>query len=181
MLELSDWDSFYVIVGTSAGALIGLQFVVMTLIAERPPQRAAEAGAAFATPTIINFSVTLFLTAMLRAPWYDITPVIILLGLTGLCGIIYFILVGRKMKIQTSYRPVFVDWFFRIFLPMTAYLVLMLSAFTAGLYLRETLFGIAASALLLLFTGINNAWDNVAYHVLVNQNNSKDGQHERKD
>ena len=36
MSELSEWDSFYVIVGGAAGALIGLQFVVMTLIAERP-------------------------------------------------------------------------------------------------------------------------------------------------
>ena len=36
MSELIDWNSFYVIVGSSAGALIGLQFVVLTLIAERP-------------------------------------------------------------------------------------------------------------------------------------------------
>lgn len=40
----------YVIVGSSAGALIGLQFVVMMLIAERPVLRAGEAGAAFGTP-----------------------------------------------------------------------------------------------------------------------------------
>ncbi len=46
MSELTEWNSFYVIVGSSAGALIGLQFVVLALIAERPPLRAAEAGAA---------------------------------------------------------------------------------------------------------------------------------------
>ena len=34
MSPLDQWDNFYMIVGTSAGALIGLQFVVMTLIAE---------------------------------------------------------------------------------------------------------------------------------------------------
>jgi hypothetical protein len=34
--EFAEWDSFYVIVGSAAGALIGLQFVVLTLIAERP-------------------------------------------------------------------------------------------------------------------------------------------------
>ena len=32
MAELAGWANFYVIVGSSAGALIGLQFVVMTLI-----------------------------------------------------------------------------------------------------------------------------------------------------
>jgi hypothetical protein len=33
MTALGGWGNFYVIVGSSAGALIGLQFVVMTLIA----------------------------------------------------------------------------------------------------------------------------------------------------
>jgi len=32
MTALSGWENFYVIVGSSAGALIGLQFVVITLI-----------------------------------------------------------------------------------------------------------------------------------------------------
>jgi len=54
MPELAEWESVYMIVGSAAGALIGLQFVVMTLIAERPPLRAAEAGAVFATPTIAH-------------------------------------------------------------------------------------------------------------------------------
>ena len=59
MSELTEWNSFYVIVGSSAGALIGLQFVVLTLIAERPALRAAEAGAAFATPSVVHFGVVL--------------------------------------------------------------------------------------------------------------------------
>jgi len=36
MSEFGKWDSFYVIAGSAAGALIGLQFVVMALIAVRP-------------------------------------------------------------------------------------------------------------------------------------------------
>ena len=36
MTALSGWENFYVIVGSSAGALIGLQFVVITLIADMP-------------------------------------------------------------------------------------------------------------------------------------------------
>src|SRR5256885_6087757 len=65
MAELAEWESFYVIVGSAAGALIGLQFVVMTLLAENPPQRVAEAGAAFASPTIVHFSAALLLSALL--------------------------------------------------------------------------------------------------------------------
>jgi hypothetical protein len=66
MTALERWDSFYVIVGSSAGALIGLQFVVMTLIAERPvATKDAQAGAAFATPNVLHFGVVLFLTLVL--------------------------------------------------------------------------------------------------------------------
>jgi hypothetical protein len=74
MSALAAWDSFYVIVGSAAGALIGLQFVVMTLVAARPSLRAAEAGAAFTTPTIIHFSTALLLSALLRVPWQSIIP-----------------------------------------------------------------------------------------------------------
>src|SRR5713101_5680571 len=83
MSEFAEWDSFYVIVGSAAGALIGLQFVVLTLIAERPPLRAAEAGAAFATPTIVHFGTALLLSAVLRAPWQAVAPVAALWGVVG--------------------------------------------------------------------------------------------------
>ena len=37
---LIPWDNFYVIVGSSAAALTGLQFVVITLVAETRKQTA---------------------------------------------------------------------------------------------------------------------------------------------
>ena len=43
--EFAEWETFYVIVGASAGALIGLQFVVLTLIAEGPSIRGAAEAA----------------------------------------------------------------------------------------------------------------------------------------
>ena len=39
MTALNGWENFYVIVGSSAGALIGLQFVVITLISEMATAR----------------------------------------------------------------------------------------------------------------------------------------------
>src|SRR5262245_59405514 len=112
MSELAKWDSFYVIVGSAAGALIGLQFVVITLIAERPPLRAAEAGAAFATPTIMHFCATLFLSALLRAPWETVIPAAALWGVLGFSGLVYSIIVARRMRKQSVYQPEFEDWLF---------------------------------------------------------------------
>ena len=82
MSELAKWDSFYVIVGSAAGTLTGLQFVVITLFAQRPALlRTAKTGSAFATPTIIHFGTALLLSAVLRVPWRSIIPPAAILGL----------------------------------------------------------------------------------------------------
>ena len=167
MSELAGWGSFYSIVGSAAGALIGLQFVVIALVAERPPLRAAEAGAAFATPTIVHFGAALLLSALLRAPWRAITPAAVLWGLTGFCGAAYALIVARRMRRQTAYRPVLEDWFFHVLIPFAAYAVLAGSACVSSSHPRGALFSVGASALLLLFIGIYNAWDAVTYHLLT--------------
>ena len=166
MSELAPWDSFYVIVGSAAGALVGLQFVVMTLIAEKPP-RAPEAGAAFATPTVMHFSSVLLLSALLRAPWASITLVAMLWGLLGVAGTTYSIIVGLRVRRQTYYRPVLEDWSFHVLLPLAAYAMLALCAVAAVFHERGALFGVGAASLLLLFSGIHNAWDTVAYYVFA--------------
>lgn len=165
MSELAGWDSFYVIVGSAAGALIGLQFVVVTLIADRPPLRVAEAGAAFATPTIVYFGTALFLSALLQAPWQTITVAAVLWGLMGLGGVAYTLIVARRVRRQTVYQPEFEDWLFHLALPLAAYAILSFTAFAAFSHTRDALFGVGAAALLLLFIGIHNAWDSIAYHV----------------
>jgi hypothetical protein len=177
MPELAQWDGFYVIVGSAAGALIGLQFVVLTLIAERPPAGAAEAGAAFGSPTVVHFGVVLFLSALLHAPWHAITISAILWGIMGFGGVVYTVIVIRRMRKQTAYKPIFEDWLFHVALPVAAYAVLALSSFAACSHTRGALFGVGGAALLLLFIGIHNAWDNVAYHVLVNIAGAKTERH----
>ena len=74
---------------------------------------------------------------------------------------------GRRMRKQAAYEPEFEDWLFHVVLPLAAYAILALSSFAAPSHTREALFGVGGAALLLLFTGIHNAWDSVAYHVLV--------------
>ena len=174
MSELSEWDSFYVIVGSAAGALIGLQFVVMTLIAERPPPGAKEGAAAFATPTIVHFSTVFFVSAILRAPWHAITPLAGLWGLAGVGGAWYTLIVARRMRSQSTYQPEFEDWLFHCLPPLAAYAGIAAIALAAASHLREALFGVGAAMLLLLFSAIHNSWDAVAYHVLVNLRSDKD-------
>jgi len=168
MTALTGWQNFYVIVGSSAGALIGLQFVVLTLIVHIPMgAEGAQAGHAFATPTIVHFGAVLLLAGILCAPWHGIAPAAVLWGLMGLIGLVYAAIVVRRMRRQTAYKPEFEDWLFHALLPFAAYAALALSAFAARSHAYDALFAVAASALLLLFIGIHNAWDAITYHVFV--------------
>ena len=168
MTILDGWENFYVIVGSSAGALIGLQFVVITLIAARPIARVdALAGGAFATPSVVHFGVVLLLSAIASAPWKEIIAVAVLWGSVGVCGVVYVVVVARRMRVQSAYRPVFEDWLFHVLLPFAAYAILAISAYAAHSHAHPALFLVGAAVLLLLFIGIHNAWDAVTYHVFV--------------
>jgi len=163
-----EWESFYVIVGAAAGALVGVQFVVMTLIAENPPPRVHESGPAFATSTIVHFSAALLLSALVRVPWQSVAPIATLWGITGFAGIVYSVVVARRMRRQTSYQADLEDRFYFLLVPAAAYAILLVSALVARAHTEEALMGVAAAALVLLFVGIHNAWDAIAYHVFVN-------------
>jgi len=177
MNPLAGWENFYVIVGSSAGALIGLQFVVITLIANRPIVGAGpgSGASAFATPTVVHFGSVLLLSAVGCVPWQSMIGATIVWGLIGLVGVVYEFTVVSLMRNQTAYRPVFEDWLFHGLLPLVAYATLGIAAACSHLHPEDTLFGmallelalfgVAAAALLLLFVGIHNAWDAVTYHL----------------
>jgi len=168
MSALDGWENFYVIVGSSGGALIGLQFVVVTLVADLPLTGATpQAVNAFTTPSVVHFGVVLFLSAIVSAPWEGMKVVAILWGLFGVGGIIYSLIVTRRMRAQTAYEPVFEDWLFHCLLPLAAYAALVVSAGVVHMYERPALFLVAGAVLLLLFIGIHNAWDIVSYHLFV--------------
>ena len=168
MTALTAWQNFYVIVGTSAGALIGLQFILITLLVYIPVgEGGAQAGQAFATPTIIHFGAVLLLAGIITAPWQGIAPAATLWGLLGLAGLVYTAIVARRVRRQGAYQPEFEDWLFHVLLPFVAYGALASFAFLALSHLRGAMFGVAGAAMLLLMIGIHNSWDAATYQVFV--------------
>ena len=168
MTELDGWDNFYVIIGSSAGALIGLQFVVATLLADAPADRIdPQAGQAFGTPNVVHFAVALLVSALVVVPWHGIAALAILCGLTGVGGVGYVAVTARRMRTQKAYQAVLEDWLFHALLPWLAYLTMAAAAAVAFVHARAALFALGGATLLLLFVGIHNAWDTVSYHVFV--------------
>jgi len=162
--SLAAWESFYVIVGSSAAALTGLQFVVMSLIgAERDHDSGPEEVGAFGTPTVVHFCATLLVAAILSAPWHAMAAVRWAIAVCGAGGLVYSFLVVRRARRQKGYRPVLEDWIWHAILPAIAYAALVFAASWWGGRGREGLFVVGAAALLLLYIGIHNAWDTVVY------------------
>jgi hypothetical protein len=166
MTALTDWESFYVIVGSCAGALIGLQFVVITIVADKKIPTTELTHGALATPTIVHFSVVLLLAALVSAPWNGFLMPAILWTLIAVGGIAYTAVVRRRLFKQEEYDPIPEDWLFRTVLPFGAYCLLAFSALATLLnHSTGGLFGIGASSLMLLFVGIHDAWDSIVYLV----------------
>jgi hypothetical protein len=170
---LTAWESFYVIVGSSAAALTGLQFVVMALVAERERKSTITEVDAFGTPTVVHFSAVLFVSAVLSAPWPTLTGADLVVGACGLAGVVYSLLVVRRARRQKGYQPVFEDWLFHAILPLLAYGTLLGGAIALVVRTEAALFAIAAVALLLLSIGIHNSWDTVTYIVLDRSNSAR--------
>ena len=159
----TQWESFYVIVGSSGAALTGLQFVVMALVAEAQTKGSTDTINAFGTPTVVHFCMVLGTAATLSAPWRSAGAPAVILGLCGVSGMVYVAISTARARRQTDYKPVLEDWVWHSVLPFIAYATLSIGAFAIDRSDRAGLFAIAASTLLLLFIGIHNSWDSVAY------------------
>jgi hypothetical protein len=157
------WQNFYVIIGSSAGALTGLMFVVITLIARaRVPSSSGTIGA-FGTPTVVHFCLALLIAAILSAPWQVLWNAGLLLGLVGLGGGIYVVIVVRRARQQTDLKAVLADWLWYAVFPLVSYTALLVAAIVLPGNPTPALFVIGAVTVLLLFIGIHNAWDSVIF------------------
>jgi len=157
------WESFYVIVGSSAGALTGLQFVVMALIAESWPRNSEKEVAAFGTPTIVHFCSALLVSGILSAPWPSVAGARWTLAVLGIAGVAYGIVTTVRARQAMIYQPVFEDWLWHSILPTIAYTAIAIAGCALGLETETGMFVIAGATVLLLFVGIHNAWDTATY------------------
>jgi len=177
--DLGLWSNFYMMVGSSAAALTGLMFVVIALISQIERTEASEEGlAAFGTPTVLHFCAALLVSAILSAPWQSLTPVIVLLAITGIFGIGFILRAMHRTTRMDGYDPDTSDWAWYMIAPLFAYAAILAGAFGMLAIPRLALFIVAAGAVALMFLGIRNAWDTVTYLGVIGRGRSgspKDG------
>jgi hypothetical protein len=171
---LADWANFYVIMGSCAGGLTGLTFVVIALAGEA--RRVNPAGVhSFVTSTIIHFGAVLALAAFLCVPHQTLNSLAAGLGALGVAGVVYIGWIHTRIRRGLNgYEAVWEDWLCHVILPALAYAGLAAMGHLVRSRADAALDGVAAASLVLLFTGIHNAWDIAVWMTLRKQDDAKE-------
>jgi hypothetical protein len=167
MTVAAEWETFYVIVGSSAAALTGLQFVVVALSADT--EGLSTGSDVFATPTVVHFCAVLLIAAILCVPRQTPASLAGCLAAEGIVGLIYVAIVALRFRKEMHYTPVLEDRIWHVVLPFTAYTALFVSGLSAYQHEVGALYVVAIAALLLLLIGIHNAWDAAVFIAMRKQ------------
>jgi len=158
------WENFFLIVGPSAGALIGLMFVVVTLSQGRDRQQYETGKHLYTSPVVWHLSVVLLLSGAAVAPPMSkllFGSLVTCLALLGI-GLGLRSTIGIVRHRLTAGDTMFDMWFYGI-IPVIAYLFLAASgvALLVDGKWAEAAFG--ASLMGLLLVSIHAEWDLVTF------------------
>jgi hypothetical protein len=164
---LNPWSSFYILTGSASAGLVGLMFVVITLVMGTERVRKSPDGiSTFSTPTVVHFGAALFSSASLSVPWHSMLGPAVLLGLAGLCGVVYVVRLVARTKRLGNYDADAEDWIWYNILPFAAYGAILAGAIMLAKMPVDALFVLAGGVATLIFIGIHNAWDIVTFIVI---------------
>jgi hypothetical protein len=160
---LAEWETFYVIIGSSAAALAGLVFVVIALGAEARTVGSPTGLRAFASPTVVHFCAVLLLATLISTPRQTTASLRACLLASGAAGLSYVGWVAVQVRWQRSYVPVLSDWLWHTWLPVVAYVGLVVAGALLPRSPDAALHLVGGTGLLLLYVGIHNAWDSAVW------------------
>ena len=168
------WDNFYLMIGSAAGALIGLLFVVVTLTTGFERSQASRGQAIYMTPTAVHFGVVLTTSAVALVPRLPASAVAVLFALGALCGLVKAVQsgIGIRTGIPGAEPPHWTDaWFYGVF-PGVLYLGLLASSVAIWRGAAWAAYGTAFCLMVLLLIGIRDAWDLVTWIAPMTKGNA---------
>ena len=157
------WRDFYVLLGTAAAGLIGLLFIVVTLTAGADRPRALRGASLYMTPTVVQFTTVLLISAIATAPLNPATARFLLLIL-GLATSLYAAVNMIRMFTAKEFKPThWTDPIHYAAAPVVAYLALAGAVVLGWTSPVHWPFAMGAMAVVILLCGIRNAWDLVTW------------------
>jgi hypothetical protein len=153
------WHDFYTLVGTAAATLIGVMFVVVSIMAAFA-ERSQKGIQAFFTPTVVHFTTVLLLCLAVSVPAVGAATLGWLLLAIGAGGTGYAAFVWLRMGRYGI--TAMIDWADRIWYALSPVAGHLLAVVAAVMLLSGDAYGLAVLAVAtvaLLVAGIRNAWD----------------------
>jgi hypothetical protein len=161
---LRDWSEYFFLIGSAAGGLIGLLFVIVTLTAGRERSALERGQKLYMTPIVFHLGGVLLLSGMAIAPPTTPEALALTSGVIALIGLVSGtrIATGISRLPPTTSGGWFDVWWYGI-IPAAIYVVLLTAA--GGMWLlRGWAVAVMAGALMaLLLTSMHLAWDLVTY------------------
>src|SRR2546427_8286386 len=119
---LAAWSTFYFMIASSAAALTGLMFVVISLVTGQERTDATQDGiATFTTPTVMHFAAALLVSGILIMPWRSLVHAGIVVAVIGLYGVAQILRVMDRTRRLTGYTADLEDWLWFTILPFAPY------------------------------------------------------------
>lgn len=157
------WEDFYLLIGSAAGALIGLMFVVVTLTAGRGRSETDLGKRFYTSPIVWHLAVILALSGAAMAP--NMTPRLFAVLAGGLA--VLGIGMGIRCSVGIARWPGAADPAFDAFWygvgPTLAYVALAGSAVSIVEGCRWGAMALGADLMVLLLMSIHAEWDLVTF------------------
>ena len=158
------WDSFYLLVGGASGGLIGLVFIVVTLLRGGDARDRLRGASIYMSPIVFNLTAALVLSAIATAPTLPVALTGGLIGASALVGLIssgrVLVMLGVGRVIQPAHWTDI--WAYGV-IPTFAYLVVAAASAAVWLMPDWASLMLATSLIGLLVSSIRNAWDLVTW------------------
>lgn len=157
------WGEFYLLAGSAAAVLIGLLFVVVTLMHDRPRSYVLKGASLYMGPIVLHMSLILALSAATLSRGMSPAGFAAVAGAAAIIGFIRSLIVSAGIRVFRDPKPHWSDVWCYGLIPTALYAVL--GAVALGLW-REQAWaeqGIAAVIVALLLVSVRNEWDLVVW------------------
>jgi len=159
-----DWDSFYLLIGGASGGLIGLVFIVVTLIRGVDAQVSLRNASVYMSPIVLNLSAVLVLSALATAPEVPAAAAGAAIAAAALVGLVaagrVILMLGPTKAIRASHWTDI--WAYGVG-PGVAFLVIAAAAAAVWAAPAWAARVLAIGLVALLLSAIRNAWDLVTW------------------
>jgi hypothetical protein len=160
--ELETWHEFFVLLGTAGLTLTGLLFVVISLGPRVAADRHATNVRAFVSPNAVFFTATLVVSSLFLVPGLSARMIGVLLCFGAGASLVYLAYTRGHQQWRHNKLPM-LDWIWFVGLPFLSYLLLLFAGVGFLVEVSVAIYGVAGGLVLLVITGIRNAWDLVLW------------------